>query len=114
VFGWLAFGLHIKLTNVRKGSEGGGKMEWKGKTALITGGVSGIGFGIARAFSAAGIDLILTYRNEDYRAEAEAWFKLHARPIPRFIALDVTDRGRWAEIAVEAGPPFISSSTTPE
>ena len=40
-------------------------MEWQGKTALITGGVSGIGFGIARAFSAAGIDLILTYRNED-------------------------------------------------
>ncbi len=82
-------------------------MEWKGKTALITGGVSGIGFGIARAFSAAGVDLILTYRNEDYRAEAEAWFKLHARPIPRFVALDVTDRGRWAEIAVEAGPVHI-------
>ena len=82
-------------------------MEWKGKTALITGGVSGIGFGIARAFSAAGIDLILTYRNEDHRAEAEAWFKLHARAIPRFVALDVTDRGRWAEIAVEVGPVHI-------
>jgi short-subunit dehydrogenase len=82
-------------------------MEWKGKTALITGGVSGIGFGIARAFSAAGIDLILTYRNEDHRSEAEAWFKLHARAIPRFVALDVTDRGRWAEIAVEAGPIHI-------
>jgi short-subunit dehydrogenase len=82
-------------------------MEWKGKTALITGGVSGIGFGIARAFSAAGIDLILTYRNEDYRVRAEAWFKLHARAIPRFVSLDVTDRGRWAEVAVEVGPVHI-------
>src|SRR6266404_1361202 len=82
-------------------------MEWKGKTALITGGVSGIGFGIARAFSAAGIDLILTYRNEEYRIEAETWFKRHSRPIPRFVALDVTDRGRWAEIAVEAGSVHI-------
>ncbi len=82
-------------------------MEWKGKTALITGGVSGIGFGIARAFRAAGIDLILTYRNEEYRIEAETWFKRHSRPIPRFVALDVTDRGRWAEIAVEAGSVHI-------
>ncbi len=28
-------------------------MKWAGKTAHITGGVSGIGFGIARAFGAA-------------------------------------------------------------
>jgi short-subunit dehydrogenase len=82
-------------------------MEWKGKTALITGGVSGIGFGIARAFSAAGIDLILSYRNEEYRTLAEAWFKRHARPTPRFVSLDVTDRGRWAEVAVEVGPVHI-------
>ena len=82
-------------------------MEWKGKTALITGGVSGIGFGIARAFSAAGIDLILTYRNEDYRAQAEEWFKRHARAIPRFVSLDVTDRNRWAAVAEQAGPVHI-------
>jgi len=82
-------------------------MEWQGKTALITGGVSGIGFGIARAFSAAGIDLVLTYRNEDYRAQAEAWFKGHARAIPRFVNLDVADRGRWAEVAAQAGPVHI-------
>jgi short-subunit dehydrogenase len=82
-------------------------MEWKGKTALITGGVSGIGFGIARAFSAAGIDLILTYRNEDYRAQAEAWFRRNARAIPRFVSLDVTDRARWAEVAAQAGPVHI-------
>src|SRR6266568_2230066 len=82
-------------------------MEWQGKTALITGGVSGIGFGIARAFSAAGIDLILTYRNEDYRAQAEAWFRRHARTIPRFVPLDVADRARWAEVAAQAGPVHI-------
>jgi NAD(P)-dependent dehydrogenase (short-subunit alcohol dehydrogenase family) len=82
-------------------------MKWKGKTALITGGVSGIGFGIARAFGAAGIDLILTYRNNDYRQRAEAWFKQHARAVPRFVSLDVSDRRRWAEIAVEVGPVHI-------
>jgi NAD(P)-dependent dehydrogenase (short-subunit alcohol dehydrogenase family) len=49
-------------------------MDWTGKTALITGGVSGIGFGIARAFCAAGIDLVLTWRNRTYRTQAEAWF----------------------------------------
>jgi NAD(P)-dependent dehydrogenase (short-subunit alcohol dehydrogenase family) len=82
-------------------------LDWKGKTALITGGVSGIGFGIARAFSEAGIDLILTYRNEGYRAEAEAWFHRSARPLPRFVSLDVTDRERWAEIAKQVGPVHI-------
>jgi len=82
-------------------------MDFKGKTALITGGVSGIGFGVARAFSKAGIDLILTYRNAAYRAEAEAWFKAHKHRPPRFFELDVTDRARWAEIGAEAGPVHI-------
>jgi len=82
-------------------------MQWKGKTALITGGVSGIGFGIARAFGAAGIDLILTYRNNAYRDRAEAWFAKHGPAVPRFVSLDVTDRRRWAEIAAQAGPVHI-------
>ena len=82
-------------------------MDWKGKTALITGGVSGIGFGIARAFCAAGIDLILTYRDTRHRAQAEAWFAGHGHPAPRFVALDVTDRARWAQISEEAGPVHI-------
>jgi NAD(P)-dependent dehydrogenase (short-subunit alcohol dehydrogenase family) len=82
-------------------------MNLEGKTALITGGVSGIGFGIARAFSTAGIDLILTYRNEDYRAEAESWFKEQGQALPRFVTLDVTDRQRWAQIAAEVGPVHI-------
>ena len=78
-------------------------MTWQGKKALVTGGVSGIGFGIARAFSDAGMELVLTYRNEAYRAEAERWFADAGRPVPQFLELDVTDRARWAEVAEEAG-----------
>jgi NAD(P)-dependent dehydrogenase (short-subunit alcohol dehydrogenase family) len=82
-------------------------MKFTGKTALITGGVSGIGFGIARAFSAAGIDLILTYRDEGYRAEAARWFSAKGRPAPRFATLDVTDRAAWARLADQVGPVHI-------
>jgi NAD(P)-dependent dehydrogenase (short-subunit alcohol dehydrogenase family) len=82
-------------------------MDFKGKTAFITGGVSGLGFGIARAFSAAGIRLILSYRNEDYRVRAERWFTDQGQPLPRFVALDVQDRARWAEVAQESGPVHI-------
>ena len=82
-------------------------MKYTGRTALITGGVSGIGFGIARAFSAAGIDLILTYRDEGYRAEAARWFADNRRPPPRFAPLDVTDRVAWAKLAGEVGPVHI-------
>lgn len=82
-------------------------MNFTGKTALITGGVSGIGFGIARAFAAAGIDLVLTYRNPEYQARAAAWFRQAGHRAPRFLALDVTDRERWREVAEEIGPVDI-------
>jgi NAD(P)-dependent dehydrogenase (short-subunit alcohol dehydrogenase family) len=81
--------------------------DWHGKTAFITGGVSGIGFGIARAFSNAGINLILSYRNDAYRADAERWFVEQGRTAPRFVALDVTDRSRFAEVAGEAGKVHV-------
>jgi NAD(P)-dependent dehydrogenase (short-subunit alcohol dehydrogenase family) len=82
-------------------------MKFAGRTALITGGVSGIGFGIARAFSNAGIELILTYRDEGYRSEAARWFADNGRPMPRFAALDVTDRAAWARLADEVGSVHI-------
>ncbi len=82
-------------------------MDFTGKTALITGGVSGIGFGIARAFAAAGIELVLTYRNATYQAQAAAWFTQRGLRQPRFVPLDVTDRERWRAIAEEVGPVHI-------
>jgi NAD(P)-dependent dehydrogenase (short-subunit alcohol dehydrogenase family) len=78
-------------------------MDFKGKTAFITGGVSGIGLGIAQAFSGHSLSLILSYRNEDHRTAAERWFRDAGRPIPRFVKLDVQDRVRWAELADEVG-----------
>jgi NAD(P)-dependent dehydrogenase (short-subunit alcohol dehydrogenase family) len=78
-------------------------MNWAGKTAFITGGVSGIGLGIAQAFASGGLRLILSYRNEKYREMAAAWFADNGYAAPRFVHLDVTDRVRFAEIAEEVG-----------
>ncbi|WP_375202775.1 SDR family NAD(P)-dependent oxidoreductase [Hyphococcus sp.] len=81
-------------------------MDWQGKTAFITGGVSGIGFGVARAFSNAGMRLALSYRNEAYKAEAAKWFESQGREAPLFVKLDVQDRARFAEAADEVEAHF--------
>ncbi len=81
-------------------------MDWKGKTAFVTGAVSGLGFGIARAYSNAGMRLALGYRNEAYRADAERWFADNGREMPLFLKLDVQDRARWAEVADEVESHF--------
>jgi NAD(P)-dependent dehydrogenase (short-subunit alcohol dehydrogenase family) len=72
---------------------------WAGRVAFISGGVSGLGFGIARAFSDAGMRLALSYRNEDYRSKAAAWFAQNGREEPLWIKLDVTDRAAFARAA---------------
>ena len=81
-------------------------MGWQGKVAFVTGGVSGIGFGIARAFATAGMRLALSYRNEAYRDEAARWFAQAGLEAPLFIALDVTDRARFAAVAGELEAHF--------
>ncbi|WP_068074788.1 SDR family NAD(P)-dependent oxidoreductase [Novosphingobium lentum] len=77
---------------------------WAGQVAFVTGGVSGIGLGIAQALSDAGMRLALSYRNEQYRDHAAAWFAQHGREEPLFVKLDVTDRAGFgaAADAVEA------------
>lgn len=73
--------------------------EWAGRVAFISGGVSGLGLGIAQAFSNAGMHLALSYRNEDYRAQAAEWFAANGRAEPLWIKLDVIDRAGWAAAA---------------
>src|SRR6478736_4583548 len=59
----------------------------EGETALITGGGSGLGLGIARCFVKAGARVVLVGRREDVLATACAELGASAS----FIAHDVTD-----------------------
>ncbi|MFC7048761.1 SDR family NAD(P)-dependent oxidoreductase [Emcibacter nanhaiensis] len=81
-------------------------MSWENKTAFITAGVSGIGFGLARALSNAGMRLALSYRNEDHKEQAARWFADQGREQPLFLKLDVQDRDRFAEVADEVENHF--------
>lgn len=73
--------------------------QWAGRVAFITGAVTGIGLGVAQAFADAGMKLALSYRNEDDRAKAAAWFAEKGHDHPLFIKLDVTDREGFAAAA---------------
>jgi NAD(P)-dependent dehydrogenase (short-subunit alcohol dehydrogenase family) len=73
--------------------------DWSGRVAFITGGVTGIGLGIAQALSDAGMQLALSYRNETHRADTARWFAERDRAQPLFVPLDVTDRSAFAAAA---------------
>lgn len=69
----------------------------KGKVAYITASSDGIGLGIARAASAAGMKVCIGYRNEDRLKAALPLFpKGNAGVLP--IKHDVTDRDGWAKV----------------
>jgi NAD(P)-dependent dehydrogenase (short-subunit alcohol dehydrogenase family) len=77
----------------------------EGKVAFVTGGSSGIGLGIARTLSAAGMRVVFTYRSTAHRDAALATFPkgnagVHA------IALDTTDREGMSRAADEAERVF--------
>ncbi|MGH8261633.1 MAG: SDR family oxidoreductase [Steroidobacteraceae bacterium] len=77
----------------------------EGKVAFITGGDSGIGLGIARAFADAGMKVVITYRTKKHldramRLLAGAGDRVHA------ISLDVTDRAAMERAAQETERVF--------
>jgi NAD(P)-dependent dehydrogenase (short-subunit alcohol dehydrogenase family) len=81
-------------------------MSFSGQVAFVTGGVTGIGLGVAQALSDAGLRLALSYRREDHRAQTAAWFAAKGREAPLFIKLDVTDRAAFAAAAGQVEAHF--------
>ncbi len=78
---------------------------FKGKTAFITGGASGIGLGIAKVFARNGMKVVIVDMRQDALDEAMAYFqekKLPAHPIN----LNVTDREAYVKAADEAEKVF--------
>jgi NAD(P)-dependent dehydrogenase (short-subunit alcohol dehydrogenase family) len=73
----------------------------KGKVAFITGGVSGIGMGLAKVLAEAGMKVAITYRREDSLAPIKAWFAERPGLVLYPVKLDVTDRQGWVRAADE-------------
>ena len=76
----------------------------KGKTAFITGGASGIGLGIAKAFYNAGANLVLADIRDDHLKSTEEFFNDPDRVL--CLKLDVTDREAYAAAANKAEEKF--------
>jgi NADP-dependent 3-hydroxy acid dehydrogenase YdfG len=71
--------------------------ELKGKVAYVTAASDGIGLGIARAASNAGMKVVIGYRNEERLQAALPLFKAgNAGVLP--IKHDVTDRDGWKSL----------------
>jgi len=72
-------------------------------TAFITGGGSGVGFGMAKAFCGAGMNVVIADVRQDHLDQAMGslkGMKVHA------LRLDVTDRGAMARAADETEKVF--------
>lgn len=79
--------------------------EVRGKVAFITGGSSGIGLGLARVLSAAGMKVVFTYKSVAHRDAALAAFPKD-NPGVHAILLDTTDRDGMARAADETERVF--------
>jgi NAD(P)-dependent dehydrogenase (short-subunit alcohol dehydrogenase family) len=77
----------------------------RGKVAFITGGSSGIGLGLGKVLSAAGMKVVFTYMNEKHRDSALAQFP-GGNPGVHAIRLNTTDREGMVRAADEAGRVF--------
>ena len=72
-----------------------------GKVALVTGGNSGIGLGMAEALAQAGADVVVWGTNPQKNADAEAKLKAHGRQV-LVQQIDVSDERQVAEGMREA------------
>jgi NAD(P)-dependent dehydrogenase (short-subunit alcohol dehydrogenase family) len=77
----------------------------EGKVAFITGGDSGIGLGMARAFAEAGMKIVITYRTKRHLDQALEALKSAGSGV-HAINVDVTDRPGMEKAADEAASVF--------
>jgi NADP-dependent 3-hydroxy acid dehydrogenase YdfG len=78
-----------------------------GRGAFITGGASGIGLGMAKAFARAGMKVAVADIRDDHLQQARAELDaVGALSRARFIKLDVTDRQAYAAAVEEAEAAF--------
>src|SRR5215471_6535849 len=81
--------------------------EVEGKTAFVTGGASGIGLGMATAFAAAGMNVVIADLRRDHIAAALERFTELGRSVSvHALELDVTDRDGFARAADDAERVF--------
>jgi 2-dehydro-3-deoxy-D-gluconate 5-dehydrogenase len=73
----------------------------KGRAAIVTGGNSGIGFGMATGLAEAGADIVLAARNADKAAKACATLRKFGR-IAEFVPLDILSEASCASMITEA------------
>ena len=79
----------------------------EGRVAFITGGASGIGLGMAKAFTKAGMKVVIADLRDDHIEQARAWFDEAGRTSQvHLLKLDVTDRDAYAAAADEAERVF--------
>src|SRR5262245_30390617 len=76
-----------------------------GKVAFITGGGSGVGFGMAKAFHDAGMKIVIADIRQDHLDRTMAYFNETGRKAHP-IQLDVTDREAFSRAADEAERVF--------
>ncbi|HUN26479.1 MAG TPA: SDR family NAD(P)-dependent oxidoreductase [Steroidobacteraceae bacterium] len=79
--------------------------EVDGKVAFVTGGDSGIGLGIARAFTEAGMKVVITYRTKAHLDQALEQLAAAAKRV-HAIKVDVTDRAGLERAAEETEHTF--------
>jgi NAD(P)-dependent dehydrogenase (short-subunit alcohol dehydrogenase family) len=80
--------------------------DMKDKLAIVTGGASGIGLGIAQALARAGARVIITYRTGKFLDDAMARFSGPLEERVHALQLDVTDRSAFSRFADEVEQRF--------